>query len=156
MKRGKKPDDTAPSMLDTIRKAWGWVGLDPAEVVATNAFGNVIVRAADGAYWRICPEEGSCRRVARNGQEFAALFGEEEFRTDWEMARLLERAGQQLGPLPEGRCYCLKQPAVIGGRYEVANLGTISLHELIAFSGDMAQQTKDVPDGAPVRIKIVP
>ena len=29
-------------MLNIIRSAWGWTGLEPAEVVATNAFGNVL------------------------------------------------------------------------------------------------------------------
>jgi hypothetical protein len=143
-------------MLDTIRKAWGWIGLDPAKVIATNAFGNVIVRAADGTCWRIWPEEWSCERVARNGDEYAALSSEEEFRTDWEMARLIELARQKLGPLPEGRCYCLQLPAVIGGSYEAANLGTISLDELIAFAGDMAEQIKDVRDGGQIQLKIVP
>ena len=143
-------------MLETIRKAWGWTGLSPAEVVATNAFGNVIVRAADGAYWRICPEELACKQVASNASEFAALYSEEEFRIDWEMTRLVEVARQGLGPLPEGRCYCLKLPAVIGGSYELSNLGTVSLDELISFSGDMAEQIKDLPAGSRVEIKIVP
>jgi hypothetical protein len=143
-------------MLDTIRKAWGWIGLEPAEVVATNSFGNLIVRTADGAYWRICPEELSCQQVARNADEFATLSDEIEFRTDWEMLRLVELARQRLGPLPEGRCYCLKLPAVIGGNYDATNLGTISLIELISFSGDMAEQIKNVPDGGQFQIKVVP
>ena len=142
-------------MFDTIRKSWGWIGLDPAEVMATNAFGNLIVRATDGAYWRICPEEWSCARVAATAEEFAALSGEEDFRTDWEMTRLVELARQQLGPLPEGWYYCLKLPGVIGGRYEAQNLGTISLDELISFSGDMAAQIKDVPEGGQVVFNIV-
>jgi hypothetical protein len=72
------------------------------------------------------------------------------------MARLVELARQKLGPLPQGRCYCLKLPAILGGSYEATNLGTISLDELISFSGDMAEQIKDVPDGGPVDIKVVP
>jgi len=143
-------------MLDTIRKAWRWIGLDPAEVVATNPFGNVIVRATDGAYWRICPEEWSCKQVARNADEFAALSSAEEFRTDWEMARLVDLAGKKLGPLRKGRCYCLKVPAVIGGKYEASNLGTITLKELTSFAGDMAEQIKDVPDGGEIQIEIFP
>ncbi len=142
-------------MVDTIRKSWGWIGLDPAEVVATNQFGNVIVRAADGAYWRICPEEWSCDKVARDANEFAALSSGEDFRTDWEMARLVEVAREKLGSLSEGRCYCLKLPAVIGGSYEATNIGTISLAELISYSGDMAEQIKEVPDGG-LEIKLVP
>jgi hypothetical protein len=143
-------------MLHTIREAWGWTGLDPAEVVATNSFGNLIVRAVDGTYWRICPEEWSCDKLARNAEECAALSSDDDFRTDWEMSRLVEQARQKLGPLVEGRCYCLKLPAAIGGHYKLANVGTISLNELIAFSGVMAEQIKDVPDRGQIELKIVP
>jgi hypothetical protein len=143
-------------MLHTIRKAWGWTGIDPAEVIATNAFGNVVVRATDGSYWRICPEEWSCEQIAHDGDAYAELSGEEEFQTDWKMSRLVELARQKLGALPEGRCYCLKLPAIIGGKYEAANLGTISLDELISFSGDMAAQIRDVSDGGQIQFDIVP
>jgi hypothetical protein len=143
-------------MLETIREAWGWIGLDPAEVVAENAFGNLIVRATDGAYWRICPEELSCERVASDAQEFAAVTGGDDFRTDWEMARLVEQARQQLGPVPAGRCYCLKLPAALGGSYDAANMGTISRSELVSFAGDLAHQIKDVPDGGQITLEIVP
>jgi hypothetical protein len=142
-------------MLQTIHKAWGWIGLDPAEILATNAFGNVIVRATDGSYWRVCPEGWSCEQVARNVDEFAAVSRDEEFRIDWDMEHLVDLARRKLGPLSEGWCYCLKLPAVIGGSYEAGNLGTNTLDELIRFSGDMAKQIKDVPDGGYIRIGIL-
>jgi len=142
-------------MLEVIREAWGWIGLEPVEVVATNSFGNLIVRAADGIYWRICPEELSCVPIARDADALAALLSEDEFQSDWEMSRLVELANQTLGPLLKDRCYCLKLPAVIGGSYEAANLGTITLRELISFSGDLAEQVKDVPDGDYIQIEIV-
>jgi hypothetical protein len=144
------------TMLDTIRKTWGWIVLDPVEVVAMNPFGNVIVRAADGIYWRICPEELSCRQIAQSADELKALLGDEEFQTDWEMAHLVELARQKLGPLAEGRCYCLKLPAVVGGSYDATNQRAIALEELIAFSGDIDEQIKDLPDGAQIEIKIIP
>ena len=143
-------------MLEIIRDAWGWIGLEPAEVVTQNSFGNLIVRDADECYWRICPEELSCEIVARNEAEFAVLASGEEFQTDWEMSRLVEVAGKKLGPLPLGYCYCLNVPAVIGGPYEAANMETITVTELISCSGDMAEQMKDVPDGARVTLKIRP
>jgi hypothetical protein len=40
---------------------------------------------------------------------------------------------------------------VLGGKYDVANFGTISRRELVAFAGDIAEQIKDVPDGAKVK-----
>jgi hypothetical protein len=139
-------------MLDTIRNAWGWIGLDPTDVVAVNAFGNVIARGTDGNYWRICPEEWSCEVVAGNAHQFAKLMNDDEFQTDWTMSPLVELATQQIGPVSDGRCYCLKIPAVIGGKYEADNIGTISLDELISFSGDMAAQIKDLPDCAQIEI----
>lgn len=141
-------------MLETIRKAWGWIGLEPAEVIAINSFANLIVRAINGAFWRICPEEWSCEQIARSGDDFATRWNDEQFRMDWEMSRLVEPAKERLGPLPDGRCYCLKVPAVTGGSYEAANFGTISLKELISFSGHMAEQIKDVPDGGQVVIEV--
>jgi hypothetical protein len=142
-------------MIETIRKAWGWIGLDPAEVVATNAFGRVIVRATDGRFWRICPEDLSCTVVARSDQEYARLLADDEFLTDWEMTRLVGLARETLGPLAPDRCYCLKTPSIFGGAYDASNMGTISRREVVNFSGDMAEQIKDFPDGAKVRIKVV-
>jgi len=138
-------------VLTTIRESWGWTGLDPAAVTATNAFGNVIVCATDGAYWRIRPEELSCEVVARDDAAFKALWASEAFQVDWQMTRLVELARAALGPVDEQRCYCLKTPAVLGGAYDTANFGTITRQELLAFSGDVAEQIKDVPDGASVK-----
>ena len=105
-------------------------------------------------FWRICPEELSCDRIAASADEYAELLRDEEFDVDWRMEALVDTAAEKLGPLAEGRCYCLKLPAVLGGAYDAANLGTNSLFELISFSGDMAEQIKDVPDGEAVTIKI--
>ncbi len=143
-------------MLATVRKAWGWSGLNPAHVVTMNLFGNMIVRATDGSYWRICPEELSCQQVALNEAEFTTLRADEDFRTDWEMASLVELAREKHGPLPPGHCYCLKLPSVVGGTYEATNIATILLDELISFSGEVAEEIKDVPDGGQIQFKIIP
>ena len=142
-------------LLATIRDAWGWIGLEPAEITAENSFGNLIVRATDGAYWRICPEELSCQKIASDCGEFEAVLQDDGFQLDWQMARFFALAEQTLGPVHEGKCYCLKIPGVIGGKYEPENFGTISLEELISFSGDLAEQIKDVPDGEQIAIKLV-
>ena len=72
---------------------------------------------------------------------------------DWQMTRLVELARHALGPVHEERCYCLKRPAVLGGEYDIANFATITRQELVAFTGDVAEQIKDLPDGTPVNIE---
>jgi hypothetical protein len=42
----------------------------------------------------------------------------------------------------------------LGGTYDENNIGSISLKELLAFSGSLARQIKDIPDGHEVKIKI--
>jgi hypothetical protein len=142
-------------VLNTIRESWGWTGLDPAEVVVVNEFGNIIVRAHEGAFWRICPEQLSCEVIAKCAEDYESIWLDGEFQRDWQMARLVQVATHALGPLDAEHCYCLKIPAVLGGEYDLANFGTISRRELIAFSGDVAQQIKDLPDGTPFTVKFV-
>src|SRR6266567_8699271 len=129
-------------LLDTVRTAWGFTGLEARSIIDQNAFGNLLIEDAAGRIWRICPEELSCKRVASSSQELQELRELLDFVTDWEMQRLVSLATSVLGPPTEGRCYCLKIPAVLGGKYERDNIGTITLSELISASGEMALQIK--------------
>lgn len=69
-------------LLETIKDAWGWVGLAPAEVLQINAFGNVLVKALDGRVWRICPEDLRADAVAVSLVEFEKLKMQPEFLDD--------------------------------------------------------------------------
>jgi hypothetical protein len=51
-------------LLQAIFTGWGWKIGKPVEVVATNQFGNAIVRNEGGSYFRIMPEEWQCERIA--------------------------------------------------------------------------------------------
>ena len=141
-------------ILEIIKDSWGWTGIEPIEIVGENAFGNLIIKDAYNKYWRLCPEDIYCKVVAQNRPELDSLSIDEEFMTDWYMDSLVEMANEKLGPLQEGRKYCLKVPGVLGGEYSGDNLATISLEELIRFSGDLAHQIKDLPDGAQVKLNV--
>lgn len=142
-------------LLDAIRLAWGWVGIEPKSVVAVNAFGNLLLEDNAGRYWRICPEELFAKIVADNEQTYNSLMANADFLEDWEMVRLVEVAVGSLGASDTGNCYCLKLPSVLGGEYQPENFGVISIEELILSSGDIAQQIKDVPDGGTIQVQIV-
>jgi len=142
-------------VLDVIRDSWSFTGLDPRFVHDVNAFGNVLVEGSDGRYWRICPEELSCDPVAESEEELQRLRSSPEFEEDWRMERLVSLATSKLGSPPEGSCFCLKIPAVLSGAYDLENVGTITIRELLATAGDIAFQIKDVPDGAKNRLRTV-
>ena len=141
-------------ILDEIATAWGWKGVRPRAIVMQNAFGNVIFTDDEGRYWRICPEDLSCDVVAVDSNEFARLRASDGFLIDWAMQALVDQASAAIGTPTAGRCYCLKIPAVLGGAYALHNVGTIDRAELIAASGHIAEQIKELPDGTKIRLKI--
>jgi len=141
-------------MLADILEGWGWTGAAPAAVIAVNKFGNLIFRAADGAYWRICPEELTCEAIAESEEAFARLSQDADFLEDWEMSRLVTAAETAYGTQADGRCFCLKIPGALGGAYSLENIGTIPIAELLRFSGSVAEQIKDLPEGAQVSFKL--
>lgn len=143
------------TLIAEISRAWGWIGIDPEEVVAENDFGNVIVRATDGRYWRITPEDGTCVVVADDRAALDILLHDQEFLRDWYMRQLVAVARESLGELSFTRKYCLKIPGYLGGAYGMPNLATAPIHEIIGIAGDIARQTHELPDGAKIQLEVV-
>ena len=141
-------------MIAEINKAWNWKEFNATEIIRTNEFGNVIFKTDKNEYWRICPEEISCEKIAKSESEFDRISADSEFIEDWEMTNLVNIAESELGELKENEKYCLKMSAIIGGEYEKSNLGKISFTELIAFSGDLGFQIKDLKDGQKIKLNI--
>ena len=143
------------SIVEEIKEAWGWVGIDPVEVVGENDFGNLMIKDVEGKYWRLCPEDVYCEVVAENRKELDALSTDHEFLEDWYMKALVEVAKDTLGPLEEGRKYYLVIPGALGGEYVISNIKTAPLVEIIRYSGDVGKQIKDLPDGAQIKLRVI-
>lgn len=141
-------------MITEINKAWNWKGFNATKIIQTNDFGNVIFKTDENEYWRICPEETSCDKIAKTVLEFERISTDPDFIEDWEMTNLVTIAKSELGELAENQKYCLKMPAVIGGKYDKSNIGKISFAELISFSGDLGFQIKDLKDGQKIKLNI--
>ena len=143
------------ALAEDICEAWSWMGIESAEVVAINKFGNVIFTDQSGRYWRICPEELECKVIAESEDSYRRRQNDPDFKQDWEMMRLVEMAEAKYGAQPVHRCFCLKIPGALGGAYEIENIGTVRIGELVRFAGDVANQIKDLPTGSKVEFKIV-
>jgi hypothetical protein len=71
------------------------------------------------------------------------------------MTALVDQAKESVGPLDDGRKYCLVIPGVLGGKYDASNIKSVPLLELISLSGDIGQQIRDLPEGAQIELKVV-
>lgn len=145
----------AMQLLDAVRSAWGWAGIEPVEVIAENDFGNLILKDVRGHYWRLCPEDLYCEVIAVSREELDRLSTDQDFLGDWTMRALVDQAFQRLGALRPGQKYCLNIPATLGGEYGGGNLGMISFDELIRVSGHIAEQIASLPDGASIELSVV-
>lgn len=142
------------SIVEEVRQSWGWVGIEPVEIVGENDFGNLIIKDEDGRYWRLCPEDCYCKIIAASRAELDTLSTNQGFLHDWYMAALVSLANDQCGPLSEGRKYCLKIPGTLGGEYGGDNLAIAPQLELVRLSGHIARQIEELPDGAQIKLRV--
>ncbi len=143
------------NIIDIVARKWSWSGLIPKNIIDTNKFGNVVVEHQNGFVWRIVPEELSCEIIAKDVTEYEQIRTSEEFVADWNLPGLAKAAEAAYGPLAEEQVFYLVTPGILGGEYEVSNIKTLLLEELLSVSGDMAKQIKDMPDGGAVEIKVI-
>ena len=142
-------------LVNAVRDGWGWTGIDAAAVTAVSAFGHLIVQDRQGGYWYLDPELRTLERIAGDEAALFAHMRDDDVREIWEAHALVEAAHDRLGPPGPGQCYSLKTMALLQGDYAHHNLCTISIAELIRFTGDFERQTQHLPEGSTVQLKVV-
>ncbi len=142
------------SIINEVKESWGWVGINPTEIVAENEFGNLIIKDAENKFWRLCPEDVYCEVVAESIDDYNKLINDYAFLHDWNMIVMVDEAVAMLGTLKEGYKYCLVIPGVLNGEYSGTNIKTAPFIEIIRLSGNLGKQIKDLPDGAEVKLKV--
>ena len=142
-------------MIQAIRDSWGWCGIDPVEVVGATAFGNLMIKDGQGRYWRLCPEAFSYEVIAQTREALDEVSRDQAFLHDWYLQPMVEQAEAALGPLLPGQVYHFVVSPVLGGAYGIDNVRRLDHVEQVRFSGDLALQIKDLPDGAQVKLRIV-
>ena len=141
-------------ILESVTSHWGWTGIEPASVIATNEFGNIIMKDHAGKFWRLCPEDVYCEVIATDDAAYNILVKDEDFNEDWFMEVILRKAVQKFGELKEDNKYTLAVPAVLGGEYGGSNLKMVPHPRIIAFYGELAKEIKNANDGS--KIKVIP
>lgn len=140
--------------VHALNAAWSWSGVAFAEIVAHSLMGHLLVIDREGAFHYVDPDLGA---VTRLGDEAAAKahMARGETQAIWRADALVDAAAKRLGPPAMGEVYSLTPQALVSGDYAPENLVRIDLVRLLHISGDLARQTRDLPEGAPVNIKVV-
>ncbi|MCW1921037.1 DUF1851 domain-containing protein [Luteolibacter arcticus] len=144
-----------PKVIEALSQEWGWILPEIRTVMAVSTMGNVFLADSQQSYWRICPEELSAAIVARTPSELESVFADPESKADWQMWGLVSELLALYGEPEVGECFGLVIPALLGGDYAAGNIRRRCLYEYLGFTGDLAQQTKDLKDGETIKLEIV-
>ncbi|MBR0938730.1 T6SS immunity protein Tdi1 domain-containing protein [Bradyrhizobium jicamae] len=132
-----------------------WSDILPAEcrVLGANLFADVFLADGAGAVYMLEVSTGSIARIAASEEEFRQ--GCVDDANGWLLRPLVDRcraAGLNLGA---SQCYAYTTLPLFGGKYEVDNIWMCSWRDWISFTGSVYEQTKDLPDGATIKINVV-
>ena len=141
------------SLVDIVNENWGRTGIEVSRVRAQSPMGHLVLSDAQENFFYLDPD-GMAIIPLGSRQEAQAHLDSEEAQELWWGGELIATARETLGEPPEGSVFSLKPRALIEGQYAPENIWIISLEELIAFTGDVARQLKDLPDGAQIKIEV--
>mgnify|MGYP005864705379 CR=1 FL=1 len=107
----------------------------------------------DGKVFTFDPETGAIEYLADDIEGWAAaIVGDYEVLTGYPLAHQWQ---EQNGPLPANKRLLPKVPFVAGGEFELGNLYLADAVEGMKFRAYIANQIKNLPDGAQIRFDVV-
>lgn len=138
--------------VEAANKAWSWRTGAISKIHGTSRFGNLLVESENGDIWRICPEELAAKKLGP-ATELPGIERDADFVVDWNMEDLVRACEDLLGPQPRDRFIGFKQFPALGGAYHAENLMYVEPGQWIGFSGEVARQVDQLPDGTQVGLK---
>ena len=144
--------------LDWQAMLAGWADIlsETFTMWLVNRFGDVFIIAEDGSVHHLDIAGSSVQRVADTRDQFADLIDVPQNANNWLMIPLVDQCVKLGMSLSLGQCYGFKIPPLLGGAYEPRNIAPVDMVENYAFLADIWSQTKDLPNGSSVKLKIGP
>lgn len=145
----------ANDALDLLAE-WRWLLGGRPRLVGWSAAGDLFARAPNGAVLRLDTGGGTLERAAPSLEAFEHFLRDTEKAAELLLLPVVRAFEDRHGPLGAGECLGFTTLPILGGSYTVENRYRLSMAEHAAFTGDAHRQLRDLPDGAAVKIKIVP
>jgi hypothetical protein len=138
--------------LTDILECWRWRIADMKAVVTVTALGDIFLLGHDDAIYWLQTDTGDLTKVANNMEQYLELLNNEETYDNWFLPLLVEKLLAADKKLNEDEVYSYKKLPVIGGEYSVDNIEPTNISVHFAYTGQICEQIKDLPDGTKVKI----
>ncbi|NUO64091.1 MAG: DUF1851 domain-containing protein [Gemmatimonadaceae bacterium] len=109
-----------------------------------------------GQVWRLDTGAAEAERVGTSQAAFDDLLGNRARADELLMAPVVQAFEELYGPLGAAQCLGFKSLPVLGGTYTAENRVALPICEHAAATGEMHRQIRDLPDGATVRVTVIP
>jgi hypothetical protein len=116
-----------------------------------NRFADAFVVMADGTVSMLDVGAGSLQRLADNRDHFCELLDVDDNANVWLLIPLVDECVAAGMTLAANQCYGFKIPPLLGGKYEIDNVEPTGLAVHYGLLADIYKQTKDLPDGTPIK-----
>ncbi|TFF38770.1 T6SS immunity protein Tdi1 domain-containing protein [Mucilaginibacter psychrotolerans] len=141
--------------LADLRKSWDWLIADMTAILMISKLGDMFLKGKDDAIYWLDTSSGELMKVAGNSDEFDLALQDDDNIDNWFLPRLIEALEDSGQILAKNQVYSFIKPPVIGGEYGAINLKTTDVSVHFAFTGQILEQIKDLPNGTKVTIKLV-
>lgn len=135
---------------------WRWLIGGLPTLLGWSSAGDLFVAQPSGVVQRIDTGYGELEPVAESIAQFEEALRDPE--VEWELCLLpvVRQFEQEHGPLLGDECLGFTTLPIFKGSYAADNRFRLGIGEHAAFTGDLHGKLRDLPDGAPVRLKIIP
>lgn len=120
-----------------------------------NRYGDLFLILNDGSVSMLDVGAGTFQRVAEDRDDFARRLDVADNANDWFMMPLVDELVAKGMKLDHGGCYSYTLLPILGGDYSVDNTWIAPVREHYGLLASLHEQIKDLPDGTPVRIRVV-
>ena len=139
---------------------WRWLVGKNCHALLLTAMGDVFLRRPPRllrreAIFFLDTMSGQLERVAKSYEELRGLFGSEGAER-WLLPELVSSLRERGIVLSPGQCYSLKHPPALGGSIEAENFEASDWRVHLSLAGQIHEQLKGVPDGAKIKLEVVP
>ena len=140
-------------VMQALRRDWSWTGVAFEDILAVSPMGHMLVTGDAGDIHYLDPDTFELIRLGSEEQA-AQYMADPEVALVWRADKLVQAARERLGPPAGGEVYSRTPQALVAGDYDTAHLIRLPLADLISFSGQVACQTQDLPEGTPIQLKV--
>jgi hypothetical protein len=125
----------------TLLEDWNWKLKGSFLPILLSASGDAFVQhVGNDEVWWLDTGGAEFSKVAETQEQFNELLTQKEFVIECFAVQMIGDLMQSGNSLGDGQIYSLKQPWILGGKYELSNIEATDIEVHFSITGQIAQQ----------------